>query len=274
MESMQKSDLEPILATHPGNRALAQALEKIGGGEQLLRALGRYIQFNSVFGGGVANLAGEIAVRQDLFRDPEEVVQILADRSVEVAADIFFAAVDEFDDRATNQRDTHRTLAQATLKAVGRYFGHEAAGLDPLVRPNESTRTAMREVRGGYGISQPVDEKKLFQAIGFHMGSEILADEEFQVIDRFLHARHPDLVAHLESTEVTINGVSHRAYFWIKIHTSVEADHFAFAVKGANQGLRYYAGPESAAKAKGWIIDGFREFAAVQAAFMAGLLND
>src|SRR5437868_5145275 len=77
--SIQKSDLEPILATHPGNRALAKALQRISTGDELLRALGRYIHFNSAFGGGVANLAGEIAVRQELFRDRDEAVQIIAD---------------------------------------------------------------------------------------------------------------------------------------------------------------------------------------------------
>ena len=273
-ESIQKADLAPTLAMHPGNRALAQALEQITSGPELLRALGRYIQFNSTFGGGVANLAGEIAVRQDLFRDPEEEVPLLADRSVEVAADIFFAAVDEFDDRATNQRDTHRTLAQATLKATGRFFGHDAAALNPLIQPNETTRAAIRQVRDGYGISQPVDEPKLFRAMGFHMGSEILADEEFRVIDQFLRQQQPALVAYLENTVVTINELSHPAYVWIKIHTSVEADHFAFAVQGANSALRYYQGSATPIQAKRWILEGFGEFAGVQAAFMAELLGD
>ena len=43
----------------------------------------------------------------------------LADRAAEVASDFFYAAIDEFDDRSTPWRDTHRTLAQATLKGVG-----------------------------------------------------------------------------------------------------------------------------------------------------------
>ena len=85
----------------------------------LLSVLGRYIQFNSAFGPGLANLAGEIAARQGLFRDADEPVRILADRAAEVGADFFYAAVDEFDDRATPWRDTHRTLAQATVKGMG-----------------------------------------------------------------------------------------------------------------------------------------------------------
>jgi hypothetical protein len=267
-ESIQPFDLEPILTTHPGNRALAQALQPIAEGEDLLRALGRYIHFNSTFGGGVANLAGEIAVRQDLFRDPEEAVEILADRSVDVAADIFFAAVDEFDDRATTHRDTHRTLAQATLKAAGAFFGYDTAGLNRVARPNEATLAAIRNVRDGYGVNQVMDAPKIFRAIGFHVSSEILADEEFRVLDGFLRAQHPELVTHLEQTVVAIGGVEHAAYFWIQIHTSVEADHFQSAVQGANRALRYYRGPESQAEVKGWILQGFQEFATVQAECM------
>src|SRR5206468_1877450 len=73
--------------------------------ERLLSVLGRYIQFNSAFGAGLANLAGEIAARQGLFRDAQEPLRIVADRSAEVASDFFFAAIDEFDDRATPWRD-------------------------------------------------------------------------------------------------------------------------------------------------------------------------
>ena len=271
VERLQKSDLEPILGVHTGNRTFARCFQNTAGNEDLLRLLGRYIHFNSVFGGGVANLAGEIAVRQNLFRDPEETVEILADRSADVAADIFFAAVDEFDDRSTPQRDTHRTLAQATLKATGHFWGYDAAALNAIIRLNAATLTAIDRVRDGYGVDQVVDARKLFSAMGFHAGSEMLADEEFQLLDTYLHTYHPDLVAYLEQTKVEINGIRHAAYWWVHIHTSVEADHFEFAAKGANRALQYYAGRESPAQVKAWILAGFQEFSAVQTAFMDGL---
>jgi hypothetical protein len=271
--TIERDDLAPLLAVHPGNRALAAALRKLSNNEALVRALGRYIYFNASFGGCVANLAGEIAVRQELFRDPEEPVELLADRSVDVASDIFFAAIDEFDDRATSYRDTHRSLAQATLKAAGQFYGMDAVALNRVARPNEATLVAIRGIRAGYGVSQVVDEPKLFRAIGFHLGSEILADEEFRVLDGFLHERYGDLVAHLERTEATIGGRSHQAYFWIRIHTSVEADHFAAAVRGANSALHFYAGKESRDQPKRWMLEGFGEFAGLQAVFMQALME-
>src|SRR6266446_3200544 len=239
------TDLEPILQEHAGIAIFANSLSRIVDADDLVCLLSRYIHFNSVFGSGVANLAGEIGSRQDLFRDTEEKVAIIADRSVEVAADIFFAAIDEFGDHNRIIRSTHRTLAQATLKALGRYFGLSSEEFDKLARPCGPTLAAMTEVRDGYRVNQVIDELKIFRAIGFHIGSEVLADEEFNVLDAFLRANYPELVNYLMKTKVTINGSENVAYRWIEIHTTLEADHFSAAVKSANLALRYYAGSET-----------------------------
>lgn len=264
-------DLEPILHEHTGKRIFASSLERTAASEELLSVLSRYIHFNSVFGSGVANLAGEIGSRQDLFRDSEETVAIVADRSVEVAADVFFAAIDEFGDHNTIRRSTHRTLAQATFKAAGSFFGLSSAELNKIAQPYEPTLDAIRKVRDGYRINQTVDEAKIFRAIGFHIASEVLADQEFNVLDSFLRANYPDLVEYLVKTRVPIGDSENAAYRWIQIHTSVEADHFKAAVNSANLALRYYAGAETRARIKGWILDGFKEFADMQTEFMRSL---
>src|SRR5262245_1534468 len=103
------SDLEAMAAKHPGCGAFKQALWQIPNEGALFRTLSSYIYFNSVFGSGVANLAGEIGARHDLFRDTDEPVEIVADRSVEVGAHIFLAAIDEFGGNGKT-RCTHRTL--------------------------------------------------------------------------------------------------------------------------------------------------------------------
>ena len=273
MNQLEHKDLEPILASHVGNITFKQCLEAISSDSQFVRVLGSYIQFNSVFGGGVANLAGEIAVCQELFRDSNEPVALLADRSVEVAADVFFAAVDEFDDRSTPYRDTHRTLAQATLKGAGKFYGYEGEGLNNLIQPGEHTLSAIVHVKRGYGIGVAMDARDVFRGIGFHAGSEILADEEFTILDRYLRSNRPDLVTHLQKSTIEINGEHHNGYFWVMIHTSVEADHFAFAAKGANRAMQYYVGAEPQQQIKAWLLEGFAEFADVQAEFMGSLLN-
>jgi len=266
-----KRDLEPVLQSHHGNEALEAAFASASAPPAFLSVLGRYVQFNSAFGPGLANLSGEIAARQGLFRDAAEPVRFLADRAAEVASDFFYAAVDEFDDRATPWRDTHRTLAQATVKGAGRFFGYEPARLNDVVRINAGTEEGMRRVWEGYGVGRPLPDAELFGAMGFHVGSEILADREFLIIDRVLRARRPDLVAALEAMKVEILGGQHNAYYWIRIHTGVEAEHFDAALQGVNKALAFYAGPDDPAAVKAWILAGFGRFAEVQSGFMAAL---
>ena len=260
-----------MLEAHHGNEALRAAFEAAQDPAHFLSVLARYIQFNSAFGAGLANLAGEIAVRQGLFQDPDEPLRLAADRAAEVAADFFYAAVDEFDDRATPWRDTHRTLAQATLKGAGSYFGYSAAALNDLLRLNDATRKAMARVWEGYGVGAKLEDARLFAGMGFHTGSEILADQEFVILDRHLREKRPELVQALEQMRVDVMGQRHNAYYWIRIHTGVEAEHFDAALKGVNNALRYYAGELVPSRVKVWILEGFAQFASVQADFMAAL---
>ena len=268
---IQREDLQAILAAHTGNQSLQSAFERAREPEQLLSVLGRYIQFNSAFGAGLANLAGEIAARQRLFQDPDEPLHIAADRASEVASDFFYAAVDEFDDRATPWRDTHRTLAQATLKGLGTYFGFTVERLNDVVRINDATRKGMDRVWEGYGIGARLEEERLFSAMGFHTGSEILADQEFVIIDRHLREKRPDVVTALDKMKVPILGQQHNAYYWIRIHTGVEAEHFDAALKGVNNAQRFYAGARAPDAVKGDILAGFSSFAQVQSDFMNAL---
>jgi len=271
MLQIAREDLQGVLSAHHGTQALELAVERAATPPLLLSVMARYIQFNSAFGPGLANLAGEIAARQGLFRDLQEPVTILADRAAEVAADFFYAAVDEFDDRATPWRDTHRTLAQATLKGMGAFFGYAPEQLNDVLRLNPATEDAIDLVWEGYGVGAHLEEGRLLGGMGFHTGSEILADQEFVALDRALRAHRPELVAALEGMKVPILGERHNAYYWIRIHTGVEAEHFDAALKGVNNALRFYAGGTPPETVKGWILDGFTRFADVQSAFMAAL---
>jgi hypothetical protein len=270
---IERTDLDPMVAGHTGNSALIAAFEAAGEPAALLSVLGRYIQFNSAFGAGVANLAGEIAARQELFRDPQEPVRLLSDRAAEVGADFFYAAIDEFDDRLTPWRDTHRTLAQATLKAAAIHLGFAPEDIDRVVVLGEATRESLRRVWEGYGVGAKMDDRRLFRGMGFHTGSEVLADQEFTLIDRHLRSRRADMVRALEATKIELQGQKHDAYYWIRIHTGVEAEHFDAALAGANKALRYYAGSDDPAAVKGWILEGVADFAQVQGTFMASLAH-
>jgi hypothetical protein len=142
---IEESDVRPIAERHNAKEPLLAALCQLRDSE-LLYWLAQYIHFNSVFAGGVANLAGEIAYRQDLFRDASEQSELIADQSVEVASHIFFAAVDEF-----GRRNSHRSMAKETLRGVARYYGCATEDISVA----GATTVAINNVAQGYCLTGP-----------------------------------------------------------------------------------------------------------------------
>ncbi len=270
---LHEARVSNLVANDPGSTIFAHVLDNIATPTDLLRVLGRYIHFNSVFGSGVACLAGAVGARTDLFRDPSESITLANDRSVEVASEIFYAAIDEFGDHSSGKRCTHRSLAQATLKGIATFYSFRVEELNSSELINAATLSAMSQVRRGYGLDQSFDQEKIFNAIGFHLGSETLASREFHILDQHMRTEYPDLVDWLEHSEVAVNGFRLPSYVWIRIHSKVEEDHAKAAVAAANKAIRYYALSENTKQLKDWIAAGFVQFSTVQTEFMSGLLN-
>jgi hypothetical protein len=228
--------------------------------------LSHYGSWNAMFGAGVAALAAKI-VRSQAFVDPKERVPVIGDRSVLVASYFFDAARDEFDDRATAQRDTHRCLCQAFLKGVFWYF--EDRGMDTKAVATRAAEpdwlVSLKErVALGYGGGTPDDAASVFRAMGYHLGSELLADAEFSVIDESLKESVPALVTHLEKRQIEIAGEKHNAYLWVRAHSGhgggAEADHFDWAMRGVNTAL-CYLDPALHASVREALLAGFDGFA-------------
>ena len=248
--TLTRDELEQLVNVNEAGKLVSQALEGVCASPALLvRFLGRYASWNGWFGSGVAALAGKIGRSRALFVDPEEPVLDVADRSVLVASYFFDAARDEFDDRDTAHRDTHRCLAQAMLKgSLGFFAASDARLVDAsfvnqwLVQP-PWLKVLGGRVAQGYGASSSDDAPSVFRAIGYHLGSEVLADREFSLIDQTLRSHKPALVQHLLSTKVEIAGQAHVAYQWLNIHSghggAVEADHFEWATRGVRMALSY-----------------------------------
>ena len=234
-----------------------------------VRFLGRYASWNGYFGSGVATLAGKIGRCRGLFLDPTQPVRALADRSVFVASFFFDAARDEFDDRDTVHRDTHRCLAQSSLRglidaAADTGLATDAASLNALLAEPDWLLGLNTRVAQGYGNCTQDDLDSVFAAIGYHLGSELLADQEFSTIDATLRAEAPALVERLKAARVNIAGQDHAAYQWIQIHSGhgggAEADHFEWATQGAKLAFRFV--PESAhAGLLNHLHRGFADFA-------------
>ena len=204
--------------------------------ESLISLFAQYLHFNSPFGAGVSGLAGEVAAREDLFCDRAEPMSLMADKSGDVASEIFYAALGEFAERR-NSSPSHRRLAALMLREIGNVFRIPAARMAELTAASRGVLASAAKVRDGYGLNQEMTEEKIFQAIGFHIGSEILADQEFAALDRFLRDRFGELVARLEAATLFDDGGRLNAYSYVRIHTVVEADHFDAALSSANNAL-------------------------------------
>ncbi len=270
---LTRAEVAPAIAGFGSSATFKRRLEENAHRPELLQVVGRFIHFCSVFGGCQASFAGELAVRQDLFRDLDE-PDAVADNSVDVAAGVFFGAIDEFGDREDPNRRTHRALAQATLKGLARYYLCDDTRLRQLIVEHAPTRVAITGALSGYGVNQVMDTKKVFNALGFHLGTEILADQEFNTLHDFFREHRPDLVAYLQDNEVRINGRVMPAYFWISRHSIADAEHFDAAVESANLALRYHVPTTQQAQAKAWILAGVSEIAKLAADFMNAVNSD
>ncbi len=278
--SLTAADLRQEYDFAAGN---ARVLERVQAAAadpvRLATFLGRYATWNTLFGAGVASLAGKIARGRGLFRDEAEAVPGAADRSVLVASYFFDAARDEFDDRVTPHRDTHRCLAQAMLKGLVQVARSQGAvGLSK----NEDLERIFAEppwltdlcdrVAVGYGSGTPDRAGQIFRSMGYHLGSEVLADEEFTLIDQALRRLQPALVAALETTEVEVAGQWHKAWHWVRVHSGAgggaEAAHFDWAVRGVHKAFAYTPASRHAALRRQLLL-GFRDFCADHGEFFA-----
>ncbi len=250
--------------------------------QRLLRFIGRYTAWNGLFGSGVAGLASKIGRSRDLFVDSQSALSATADRSVFVASFFFDAARDEFDDSKTPHRDSHRCLAQATLLGVLGYLRENEQGendglasdaeVDALLRVPMWLKMLMHRVHQGYGGNSPDDLACIARGMGYHLGSEILADQEFSLIDSQWRKSYPSLVGYLEGKKIKIADQEHNAYAWLRIHSGygdgAEADHFNWAVKGVRKAFEYTP-KELHGDIKHQVLRGFRDFAADHAEFFA-----
>ncbi|MCQ4165862.1 hypothetical protein [Tahibacter harae] len=271
MNKINRGELESLVNFSAQERLVYEAISQaLGEPRQRLRFLGRYTSWNGLFGSGVAALAGKIGRARRLFLDPDEPIHALADRSVYVASFFFDAARNEFDDHDSVHRDTHRCLAQALLKGV---LLLEAAQLPALSDPHSANVLLAepewllqlnQKVARGYGAHSEDDLPAIFHAIGYHLGSALLADREFSLIDETLRRTAPELVQHLLATRIAIAGQEHVAYHWIALHSGhgggMEADHFEWATQGARLALRFTPEAEHPALKRA-LIDGFISFA-------------
>ncbi len=227
----------------------------------------RYAYFNSYAGSLVARLASSIGISYQLFRQAGVSVADQSDRGLEIAAKVFAATVDEHADAGAAQVP-HRTLAQATLNAIGDYAQLSDVQLNQVAQTpdwmNEIVTVALNGYQGEIG-----DLQSLVTALGFHIGSEMLADREYSLIDKVIRYtnRGGGFDHWLKGKQVEIGDKSLSPWYWIVIHgkhnsSGVEAEHCQLAVDALNLLAQYR--PESNDTIWKWASKGFLDFVQLQ----------
>jgi hypothetical protein len=243
----------------------------------LVTAMLAYAEWNGRFAAGVSALAALVGASPNLFIDRTG-VPFLNDRATYIASTIFEAARDEFDDRIQEHRDSHRCLAQACVMAMADYF---KIPYDSLRRHGPWLDECNQKVLTGYlggnpSVFHPSDLhanttlETIFKGWGYHLGSELLADQEFSILDDQLRSKCPGLVDFMKRQTYTFAGGTHRGYAWIGIHSGhgggVEEEHFNAALNGVNIALECL-NPDQATRAVHALILGFRTFEKEHIAF-------
>ena len=281
--AIKEASLRKLANFDAARQRVEDALHQAGqeGPQGLLRFFARYTSWNGFFGSGVASLAGKIGRSRAVFVDPAETLALLGDRSVFVASFFFDAARDEFDDRDTVHRDTHRCLAQAALGGILQFaqkngYSAGAGEVNKLLREPMWLHKLNRKVAQGYGSGGEDTREAIMAAIGYHLGSEILADREFSLIDEYMRSEQKALTAYMKKAKVSIAAQNHVAYQWIQIHSghggAAEADHFEWATQGAKLAFSFSPHKHHAAMRES-LDQGFQTFAKNHKTFFEGVVT-
>ena len=225
----------------------------------------RYSHFNGYASAVISRLISSIGMSRYLFNDSEILVTEEADRGMEIASEILKAAADEGAYGAS-----HRSLAQATLKAVGDYAelsDHERnqfSQIPPWL--DEIVKQVITHYQG-----TPGDLASLIKGIGCHTASEILGDHEYSLIDTIVRYENRgigfDYYLNEVSAPVEIQGHRYNPWCWVMIHSrhegsGVEEEHFKYAIDALNLCVLYTN--ESQQQIIDWAMEGFRAFVELQ----------
>lgn len=243
---------------------LKSYLYKLNSPYQLAYFLTAYIKINSYFAPGIVSLTGAIDNCKNLFIDRAETLPVLRSRSDEVSSYLLSAAIDEY--CYQGKVATHAQLARDLLKSILHYYQIEHKYLTNNFTIKQVIERAIKRIRLGFGINLIYDEKILFQALGFHIGQELLGIQEYQALDTLLKDKYYDLICYLKKQP---NASDQNIYAWVSIHKFVEKDHFQNALNAAEKALEYYAGDYSKLQVEQWILNGVYEFTDLQKDFFS-----
>jgi hypothetical protein len=258
--------VEQAVRAAPNKALLQRQLDSLAGRELLLRFLHRFLLFNDALAARVPFLAGLIHLSPDLFVDPDAGVRFCGQRNGTVAAYVAQAAGDEYH-MTPDGSMVHQHLSQEFFRGVMSYFDVDAAAFDDRNPIPKAVQDLLAEARGKF-FDEPT-AVRVFTGLGFHIGLEFFANEEFNLVDAHLRAKHPDLVGALEQRRG-----GQPLYLWLAVHTVVEIHHYRAGLEAVRSALRYYAHPAESPAMVANVKRGFGGFVDLQRRYYEAILAD
>jgi hypothetical protein len=258
--------IEASIAQAPNNAMLERQLQTIGSDDAMMHFLHRFVVFNDALAARVPFLAGLIHLTPNLFLDPDADEDFCRQSNGRIAAYVVEAASDEY--RMTEDRSlVHQYLSQRFFRGVLAHYGVDGAGFDRRYPLPAALDALLDEARTTYFRHRSASN--IFAALGFHVGLEFFADQEFNLVDRYLRAQHAPLVASLERP-----AVDGAAYLWLATHTVVEIGHYRAGLEALRAAVMHCHPRDQAPHALACIKDGFNAFIDLQRRYYDSVRRD
>ncbi len=258
--------VEGAIASAPNRQRLQQQLDSISSKKALLCFLHRFVLFNDALAARVPYLAGLIHLTPNLFLESSSGVDFCRQANGRIAAFVAEAASDEY--RMSEDRNmVHQYLSQRFLRGALAYFGEDEPSFDQRNPLPPVLSGLLEEARGRFFDRKGPDQ--IFCGLGFHVGLEFFAHQEFNLVDSYLKKNFSDLVVRLESDDRDTP-----SYVWLALHTVVEIGHYRAGLEALKAAVAHYADRGGKPAMISRIKEGFNAFVDLQKRYYEAILGD
>jgi hypothetical protein len=235
----------------------------------------RFVHYGRSYSFLVPKLAGAIGASK-LLRDQSCPVSAHAERSMDVAANVLSAAIEEFRDPRT--KVSHRTLSYGLLDTLAEYAKLSDADVNHIAASGDWLAGVLESVSQGYDTTSD-NLSRMVQAIGFHVGAEIVGEHECSIINSVVFSERRDTAfgRFIKQSKLRFQDGVVSPWYWIVIHGTfdtkgVEAVHADDALLALNQVVQYSSASE--AQIIEWADQGFARFNQTQKTFFQSVQQE
>jgi hypothetical protein len=228
----------------------------------------RFVHYGRSFSFLVPKLAGTIGSSK-LLKDTTCPLAAHAERSMDVAANVLTAALEEFRDPRTGV--SHRTLSYGLLDKLAEYANLSQAETNQIAASGHWLTEVLDAVTDSYDAASD-DLSSMVEAMGFHVGAETVGEHECSIVNAvlFTEQRQTNFGQFIKQSKLRFPDGIVSPWYWVAIHGTyetkgVEAEHAKDALLALNQVVQYSSA--SQAQVIEWADRGFSKFNHTQTRF-------